>query len=157
MNNTESSKFFLIRTTVGQEKNISAAISRRIQQKKIPIKSILVPEVLRGYMFIEANSPNPVEEAIRGLRHVRSRVPGAVSFSEIEKYILVKPIIEDLDISDLVEVRAGPFKGMKAKITDIERPKEEITIELLEATFTLPIKVHADYVRIVEKRKLEDD
>jgi len=40
---------------------------------------------------------------------------------------------------------------MRAKITGIDRAKEEVTIELLEATFTLPITVHADYVKIVKK------
>ncbi|RJS87681.1 transcription elongation factor Spt5, partial [Candidatus Bathyarchaeota archaeon] len=100
---------------------------------------------------IEAGGPHVVEEAISGIRHVRSRVPGIVSFSEIEKYIVVKPVIEELDINDLVEVIGGPFKGMRAKITGIDRAKEEVTIELLEATFTLPITVHADYVKIVKK------
>jgi transcriptional antiterminator NusG len=78
-------------------------------------------------------------------------VPGVVSFAEVEKYVIVRPIIEELDINDVVEVTGGPFKGMKAKITEIDRTKEEVTIELLEATFTLPITVHADYVKVTEK------
>jgi transcriptional antiterminator NusG len=44
---------------------------------------------------------------------------------------------------------------MKAKITRIDTTKEEITLELLEATFTLPITVHADYVKLIEKAKKE--
>jgi len=64
---------------------------------------------------------------------------------------VVRPIIEELDMNDIVEVTGGPFKGMKAKITSIDRTKEEVTIELLEATFTLPITVHADYVKVIEK------
>jgi transcriptional antiterminator NusG len=74
-----------------------------------------------------------------------------VSFAEVEKYVVVRPIIEELDINDIVEVTGGPFKSMKAKIMDIDRAKEEVTIELLEATFTLPITVHADYVKVTEK------
>ena len=112
-------------------------------------------KILKGYIFIEANGPHIVEEAITGIRHIRSRVPGIVFFSEIEKYIVVKPMIENLDIQDLVEVTGGPFKGMKAKITDIDRAKEEVTIELLEATFTLPITVNSDYVKLVQKAKAE--
>jgi transcriptional antiterminator NusG len=142
---------FAVRTTVGQERNVSNLVTGRIEANKIPISAILVPETLKGYIFIEAHGPHIVEEAITGIKHVRSRVPGVVSFSEIEKYIIVRPIIEDLDVNDLVEVIGGPFKGMKAKITDIDRSKEEVTIELLEATFTLPITVHADFVKITEK------
>jgi transcriptional antiterminator NusG len=142
---------FAVRTTVGQERNVSNLITGRAEANKIPIRAILVPETLKGYIFIEADGPHIVEEAIMGIKHVRSRVPGVVSFAEVEKYVVVRPIIEELDINDVVEVTGGPFKGMKAKITEIDRTKEEVTIELLEATFTLPITVHADYVKVTEK------
>ncbi len=142
---------FAVRTTVGQERNVSNLITGRAEANKIPLRSILVPETLKGYIFIEADGPHIVEEAIMGIKHVRSRVPGVVSFAEVEKYVVIKPIIEELDINDVVEVTGGPFKGMKAKITEIDKAKEEVTIELLEATFTLPITVHADYVKVTEK------
>jgi transcriptional antiterminator NusG len=142
---------FAVRTTVGQERNVSNLITGRAEANRIPLRSILVPETLKGYIFIEANGPHIVEEAIMGIKHVRSRVPGVVSFAEVEKYVVVRPIIEELDINDIVEVTGGPFKSMKAKIMDIDRAKEEVTIELLEATFTLPITVHADYVKVTEK------
>jgi transcriptional antiterminator NusG len=149
----QSTTVFAVRTTVGQERNVSNLITGRAEANNIPIKAILVPETLKGYIFIEANGPHVVDEAISGIKHIRSRVPGVVSFSEVEKYIVVKPIIEELDVDDIVEVTGGPFKGMRAKITDIDRTKEEVTIELLEATFTLPITVHADYVKVVEKKR----
>jgi len=44
---------------------------------------------------------------------------------------------------------------MKAKIERIDGMKQEVTMELLEATFTLPITVHADYVKLIEKAKEE--
>ena len=148
-----STMIYAVRTTVGQERNVSNIIAGRAEVNKIPIKAILVPEILKGYIFIEAEGPHIVEKAISGIRHVRSRVPGRVSLSEVEKYIIIKPIIEELDIDDIVEVTGGPFKGMRAKITDIDRAKEEVTIELLEASFTLPITVHADYLKLVKKGK----
>lgn len=146
---------FAIRTTAGQEKNVANLIAARVETDKLPIKAILVPETLKGYLFIEADGPHFVEEAIAGIKHARSRVPGVVDFSEVERYIVVKPVIEELSIDDLVEIVGGPFKGMKAKITRIDRTKEEVTLELLEATFTLPITVHADYVKLAEKAKKE--
>ncbi len=147
---------YAVRTTVGQERNVSNLINGKIEANSIPIKAILVPETLKGYIFIEADGPHVVDEAISGIKHIRSRVPGVVPFSEVEKYIVVKPVIEELDVDDLIEITGGPFKGMRAKITDIDRTKEEITIELLEATFTLPITVHADYAKLVEKGKKEE-
>ncbi len=148
-------KIFAIKTTTGQEKNVAKLIAARIEMNNIPIKAILVPETLRGYVFVEAEGPHFVEEAIAGIRHVRSRVPGVVSFSEIERYIVRKPVIEELIENDIVEVTGGPFKGMRAKITRIDKAKGEVTLELLEASFTLPITVHSDYVKLVEKAKAE--
>lgn len=148
-------KIFAVRTTTGQERNVAKLVAAKIEMKEIPIKAILVPEMLRGYVFIEANGPHFVEEAIAGIKHVRSRVPGLVSFSEVERYIIRKPIIEELSEKDIVEVTGGPFKGMRAKITRIDKAKEEVTLELLEATFTLPITVHSDYVKLVQKAQSE--
>jgi len=148
-----STKIFAVKTTTGQEKNVARLVAAKIEMNKIPIKAILVPDTLKGYVFFEADGPHFVEEAIAGVRHVRSRVPGLVSFPEIERYIVRKPIIEDLGEDDVVEITGGPFKGMRAKITRIDKAKAEVTLELLEATFTLPITVHSDYVKLVEKAK----
>jgi transcriptional antiterminator NusG len=148
-----STKIFVVKTTTGQERNVARLVAAKIEMTHIPIKAILVPDTLKGYVFIEADGPHLVEEAISGVRHVRSRIPGLVSFAEIERYIIRKPVIEDLNEEDVVEITGGPFKGMRAKITRIDKSKGEVTLELLEATFTLPITVHSDYVKLVEKAK----
>ena len=148
---------FAVRTTAGQEKNVAGMIAIRVEKAKLPTKPVFVPEMMKGYVFVEAEGPHFVEQAISGIKHVRSRVPGLVTFSEVERYIVVKPVIEELSANDIVEIVGGPFKGMRAKITQIDKGKEEVTLELLEATFTLPITVHADYVRLVERAKAEGE
>jgi len=148
-------KIFAVKTTTGQEKNVARLVAAKVEMNKMPIKAILVPETLRGYVFIEAEGPHFVEDAIAGIKHVRSRIPGIVTFSEIERYIIKKPIIEELNENDIVEITGGPFKGMRAKITRIDKTKAEVTLELLEATFTLPITVNSEYVKLVERAKLE--
>ena len=150
-----STRIFAVKTTTGQEKNVARLVAAKIEMSKIPVEAILAPETLRGYVFIEAEGPHFVEDAIAGVKHVRSRVPGIVSFEEIERYIIKKPIIEELHENDIVEVIGGPFKGMRAKITRIDITKAEVILELLEATFTLPITVNSDYVKLVQKAKAE--
>lgn len=148
-----TTKIFVVKTTTGQERNVARLIAAKVDMTHIPIKALLVPDTLKGYVFIEADGPHLVEEAIAGVRHVRSRIPGLVSFAEIERYIVRKPVMEDLGEDDVVEITGGPFKGMRAKITRLDKAKGEVTLELLEATFTLPITVHSDYVKLVEKSK----
>ena len=146
-------KIFAVKTTTGQERNVARLIASKVEMTHIPIKALLVPDTLKGYVFIEADGPHLIEEAIAGVRHVRSRIPGLISFNEIERYIVRKPVMEDLNEDDVVEITGGPFKGMRAKITRLDKSKGEVTLELLEATFTLPITVHSDYVKLVEKAK----
>ncbi len=149
----QPTKIFVVKTTTGQERNVARLITAKVEMTHIPLKALLIPDGLKGYVFIEADGPHLVEEAIAGVRHVRSRIPGLVSFNEIERYIVRKPVMEDLGEDDVVEITGGPFKGMRAKITRLDKSKGEVTLELLEATFTLPITVHSDYVKLVEKAK----
>jgi transcriptional antiterminator NusG len=148
---------FTVRTTAGQERNAAELIATKAQISKLEVLSILVPENLRGYIFIEATGPHVIDEAITGIKHVRSRVPGRISYADIEKYLVSKPIIEELEIGNIVEVTGGPFKGMRAKITRVNKVKREATLELLEATFTLPITVSADYLKVVEKGEVSNE
>jgi transcriptional antiterminator NusG len=145
------SMFFAVRTTAGQEKNAAELVEVKARAKELALISILAPETLRGYIFIEATSPHLIEEAISGIRYIKSRVPGRVQFPEIEKYLTTKPIIEELDVGYTVEITGGPFKGMRAKITRVNPVRKEATLELLEATFTLPITVNVDYLKLVQK------
>ncbi|MEM3578242.1 MAG: transcription elongation factor Spt5 [Candidatus Bathyarchaeia archaeon] len=148
-------KIFAVKTTTGQERNVAKLVAAKVEMNKIPVKAILVPETLRGFIFIEAEGPHIVQRAIEGVRHVRGMRTEFVNFAEIEKYIVRKPIIEELSENQIVEITGGPFKGMRAKITRVDKAKEEVTLELLEATFTLPITVHSDYVKLVAKAEAE--
>ncbi len=148
-----SSSIYAVRTTAGQERNAATMIEIRVKANDLPIYSILAPETLRGYIFIEAPGPHFVDEVISGLKHVKSRVPGSVNIDELEKYLLVKPVVDELEVDYIVEIISGPFRNMRAQITRVDKAKQEVTLELLEATFTLPITVHADYVKVVEKPK----
>ena len=148
---------FVVRTTAGQERNVAEAIEARAKANELPIYSILAPETLRGYVFVEALGSHTVDEAIAGIKHAKSHVPGVASISDVEKFLITKPVIEELTIGDTVEITGGPFKDMKAKIVRVDKVKEEVTIELLEAAFTLSITVHADYIKLLEKSKSEEE
>ena len=137
--------------------NVAKLVAARVEMNKIPVKAILVPETLRGFIFVEAEGSHLVQRAIEGVRHVRGMRTEFVNFAEIEKYIVRKPIIEELSENQIVEITGGPFKGMRAKITRVDKSKEEVTLELLEATFTLPITVHSDYVKLVAKAETKGE
>ncbi|UCE10822.1 MAG: transcription elongation factor Spt5 [Candidatus Thorarchaeota archaeon] len=117
------------------------------------VKAILVPETLRGYVFLETLEFRDVELAISGVPHVRGRVGGKVSFEEIDKFLAPPPAVEGVAEGDVVEIISGPFKGERARVSRVETAKEELILELLDSPHTIPIRVHADFVKIVEKAR----
>ena len=51
---------------------------------------------------------------------------------------------------------SGPFKGERAKVSRVEAAREELILELLDSPHTIPIRVHADFCKRVEKAKKAD-
>jgi transcriptional antiterminator NusG len=139
-----------LRATIGQEKAIAKHIRKKIEVKELDVWSILIPEQLRGYLFIEAGKIDFVDKAIIGVPHVRSRVVGEVDISELEKFLVPKPTIEGLHINDIIEIISGPFKGSRAKINRIDIGREEVTVELLDSQIPIPIKLHSDFCKVIE-------
>ena len=120
-------------------------------QLKGRVKAILVPETLRGYVFIETTEFRDVEIAISGVPHVRGRVGGKVSMDEIDRFLAPPPAAEGISEGDVVEIISGPFKGERAKVVRVDTGKEELILELLDSPYTIPVRVHADFAKIVER------
>jgi transcriptional antiterminator NusG len=143
-------QLYAVKVTNGQEKTVAEMLADKAKIEHISVLAILAPSELKGYIIVESVNPHMVDELIRGVRYAMERVQGTVSPQEVEHYLETKPAIEGLAEGTLVDVVAGPFKGMQAKVVRVDTSKEEVTIEILEAAFSLPITVHADYVREVK-------
>jgi transcriptional antiterminator NusG len=114
------SKFFAIRTTGGQEHIVVNLAQNRINSKKIDVRSILLLDSFKGYIIIEAPNSNIAYDALIGVRHVKGQIRGELPYKDIESYLVKRPVVSELNIDDTVEVIAGPFKSMKAKITRVD-------------------------------------
>lgn len=143
----ENTKFFAIRITGGQERVVANILHTKITTKKLKIFSILVLENFKGYIIVEAPDANVAYEALSGVRHVRGQIRGELPFKDIEGYLVKKPVVTDLSIDNLVEVVAGPFKSMKAKVIRVDIEKQEATVVLLDSPYQIPVTVDANYVR----------
>jgi transcriptional antiterminator NusG len=121
------------------------------------VKAILVPETLRGYVFIETTEFRDVEIAISGVPHVRGRVGGKVSLQEIDKFLAPPPAAEGISEGDVVEIISGPFKSERAKVVRVDAGKEELILELLDSPYTIPVRVHADFAKIVERAERKEE
>ncbi len=148
--------FFAIRTTAGQEYNVAVMIYNRIRTGKYKVYSIVVVPELKGLVIIEADAQYEAQRAAYGLKHFRGMISGKIKFEEIEKLLKPKPMIEQISIGDLVEIIRGPFSGMRGRVVEIDKGKNEIRVEIAEAAFPLPAIINAEDVKIVQRAKREE-
>ena len=148
----EASRFFAIRTTARQEVNVALMIelvtqTRKSQTGREEIYSIIVPPSIKGYIILEAPGLHAVYNVIRGLKHVKGRASGALKWEDVERFVVPKPVIEMIKEGEVVEIVAGPFRGLQARVVSIDRERNEVVLNILEAAYPLQITVPADYVR----------
>lgn len=149
-------QIFTVRCTIGQEKSVANLIDKKASLKKLDLRAILIPETLRGYIFVESPDQSFVDQAVYGIPHIRGRISGKVEIEELDNFLIPRPSVEGLDVGDIVEITSGPFKGTRAKVIRVNETKEEVTVELLESIVPIPIKVHGDFVKVTAKREEEE-
>lgn len=142
-----------VKTSIGHEKTVTDSLASRAKGKPIGVFAILSPATIRGYVFVEAMNTDALREAVKGVRRTRGLVKGETSLDEIGHFLTPKPIVSGIVEGDIVELIAGPFKGEKARVQQIDEAKEEITVELFEAMVPIPVTIRGDHVRVLEKEK----
>lgn len=144
-------EIYALRTTIGQERAAARLIAKRAEDKGT-VSSVLVPDALKGYIFLEAESLESVEDIVANLPAVRKRPvkERTIDIDELSDILVPRPAVEGIKVGYIVEVTMGPFRGARAKITKVDSNKEEVTVELLDSDIPIPVKLHGDYVRVID-------
>lgn len=140
---------YTIRTTVGRENAVMETLSSKIKNMQADVKSLLHPDELKGYIFIEGDI-TAVERVVQGVPHIRGIIRKQASINEIKKFLESKVVVIKINRGDIIEITGGPFKNEKGKVTRVDDSKKEVTIELLDAAVSIPITVAMDSVKIIE-------
>jgi transcriptional antiterminator NusG len=138
---------FAVKTTASQERTVADML---INREESGIHAALAPDSLTSYVMVEADSTAPIERAMEEIPHARSIVPGKSGLSEVEHFLSPKPDVEGIAEGDIVELIAGPFKGEKAQVQRIDEAKDQVTVELYEATVPIPVTVRGDQIRVLD-------
>ena len=146
-----STQFAVLRTISGKELNVALVLELRASSEP-GVYGILIPPDVKGYIIVESDGLHSVQRIVRGVKHVRGRVAGSVTYEEVERLVRVKSPLEDLKPGDIVEIVAGPFKGLKATVRSISMAKNEVEVEILEAAYPLKVFLPGDNIKPVSKR-----
>ena len=145
---------FALRVTANREDQVVDFVSSNAERKKLPVYSVIRPHGMRGYIFIEAKDKAAAEQAAFGVPYARGVLEGEIPYEEIERSVEVekkKEII--IKKNDVVEIIAGPFKHEKAKVTRIDKTKQEVVVELLEAAVPIPITLKEEDVKVIRREE----
>ena len=146
---------FSVRTTIGQEKSVLQNMFNRLRVlNPFPdLKALMIAEQLCGYVFVEAVHQRDVMIAISGLRHVKGKIVGSIQLENITHVISPRKVTEILEEGDTVEIVSGIFQGQKAMVIRMpkEGAKEDVTLRLLESDSAISIKIHGDFLKLVQK------
>ena len=162
---------YVLKVTANQERVVAEILYREARARRKEVDgeetyAILYTTGLKGYVLVEADSPGTVEELARNvpktkglLLHKRGDIEsaGTISIEELRSTLMPTPIVEELNKEDLVELVSGPFKGEKARVARIDKDKNEITVELIEAAVPIPVIVKGDDIKILKKEGGESE
>ncbi len=146
---------FAVRTTIGQEKSVLQNIFNRLRVlNPFPdLKALLIAEELRGYVFIEAFHQRDVMITIAGLRHIKGKIVGSIDLESISHVISPRKVTEILEEGDMVEIISGVFQNQRAQVIRMpkEGAREEVNLRLLNSDSAISIKIHGDFLKLVQK------
>lgn len=146
---------FVLKVTTNKEEKVLDLIANRVKRKDLAVYSISRPHGLRGYIIIEAADRENAESASYNLSYVKGLLNKTLSYEQIKN--MIEPVTAEINVEkgDIVEIIAEPFKKEKAKVIRIDKLKEEIVVELLEAVVPIPITVKIDNIKVIRREKEE--
>ncbi|MBS3155008.1 transcription elongation factor Spt5 [Candidatus Woesearchaeota archaeon] len=142
---------YILKTTANREDQVMDFVSTNAEKKKLEVYSLVRPHGLRGYIIIEASKLEEAELAMQGVPYAKQVLPKVLNYSEIEHMLEQVKTQVNMQKNDIVEIISGPFKREKAKIKKIDEAKDEVVVELLEATVPIPITVKMDSVKVIRR------
>ncbi|MBD3361881.1 transcription elongation factor Spt5 [Candidatus Woesearchaeota archaeon] len=148
---------FALRTTANREDQVMDFLTSNVKKKGLDVYAVIRPHGMRGYIFLEAENRIAAEQAAFNVPYARGILPKEIEYREIEH--MLEQVKRDIDIrkNDIVEIIAGPFKREQAKITRLDKAKEECVVELLEAAVPIPITVKLDAVKVIRRDSEEEE
>ncbi|MBS3131398.1 transcription elongation factor Spt5 [Candidatus Woesearchaeota archaeon] len=152
----EGSKIFALRTTANREDQVMDFVSSNAKKRGLEVYAVIRPHGMRGYIFLEAGSKADAEQAAFNVPYARGILDKPVEYAEIEH--MLEQVKQEVNIQkgDICEIISGPFKREKAKVTRVDKTKEDVVVELLEAAVPIPITVKLDAVKVI-RRDTEDE
>ena len=164
---------YIVKTAIGSEQRVADEMYARLHGSgsltslQGEIFSVLHPNNMRGYLFVESSALHHAEKLIgrsggrdpsarRGitqtpLKNAKTVLPGEAPLLDILPYLEPKAVTSGIEVGCIVEIVSGAFKGEKARVTSVSETKEEVSMELYEQPIPMTLNMRGDHVRVIDR------
>src|SRR3989338_6820605 len=153
----EDETIWALRTTANREDQVMDFVASNAIKKKLEVYSVVRAHGMRGYVFVEAATKTDAEQVAFNIPYARGILSKPVQYAEIEHMLEQVKVEMNIMKNDIVEIITGPFKRQQAKVTRIDKVKEEVVLELLEAAVPIPITLKMDAIKVVRRESEENE
>jgi len=123
---------YAVKTTASQERTVADMIMNREEPS---IHAALAPDSVTSYVLVEADDESVFDRILDEIPHARGIVQGQTSMAEVEHFLSPTPDVEGIAEGDIVE------------------GKDQVTVELYEATVPIPVTVRGDQIRVLDSEE----
>ena len=148
---------FIIKVTTNKEERAVDMVAEKAQKKNLNVYSVSRPHGLRGYILLETEERESAEESVFNLPYVKGIIGKTISYEEIKAMVEPSAVTVSIKEGDIVEIIGSTLKGEKAKVSRIDKQKEEVVVTLLGAVVPLPVTIKLDNVKVIRRESEEDE
>ncbi|MEM2024907.1 MAG: transcription elongation factor Spt5, partial [Desulfurococcaceae archaeon] len=106
---------------------------------------------VKGFVFVETLKPAELYKTLQNIKYASTSRPLKIPLQDFLNMLKPKEVVEEVAVGEEVEIMRGPFRGMRARVVSVDKSKNTLTVNLLEAAFSIPITISINYVKKVTR------
>ncbi|XP_036610159.1 transcription elongation factor SPT5-like [Trichosurus vulpecula] len=132
-------RLWMVKCKLGEERAAALTLMRKFMVSQftnspLQIKSVVAPEYLKGYIYVEAYKPSHVVEAMEGVASLRQGCQHQKLVPMQEMTDVLKVLVKEapsLQPKSWVRVRAGLYKDDIAQVTFAEPGQATVSLKMI--------------------------
>jgi len=129
---------WMVRCQIGAEKTAALQVMRKFiayenmedDPGPLQIKSVIVPNVAKGYIYIEAYKQTHVKQAVDGINTIRKQDPTMVPISEMTDVLRVVKEKPKIKRDQFVRLKRSQYKGDLAQVDYVDAASNTVCLRL---------------------------
>ncbi|CAA0809998.1 Putative transcription elongation factor SPT5 homolog 1 [Striga hermonthica] len=126
-------KLWMVKCAIGREREVAVCLMQKCIDKgpEMQIRSAIVLDHLKNYIYIKADKEAHVREAVKGMRNIYPSKITLVPIKEMTGVLSVGSKAIDISRDTWVRMTIGIYKGDLANVVDVDNVRQRATMKLI--------------------------